>query len=80
MKNFIFKSKLSNSDLYKIQIKLELIQREQRHARADLGHIIKLLETTLPDAPTLDEGFDEITTIKDGKITSHQTDLEEHGD
>ncbi len=41
MKNFIFKSKLGNSDLYKIQIKLELLLTEQRHQRSDLAHIIK---------------------------------------
>ncbi len=41
MKNFIFKSKDKSSDLYKIQISLELILREQRHQRSDLAHIIK---------------------------------------
>ncbi len=41
MKNFIFKSKLKNSDLYKIQIKLEMLLTEQRHQRSDLAHIIK---------------------------------------
>ncbi len=41
MKNFIFKSKDKSSDLYKIQISLELILREQRHQRSDLAHITK---------------------------------------
>ncbi len=41
MKNFIFKSKDKSSDLYKIQISLELILREQRHQRSDLAHITR---------------------------------------
>ncbi len=51
MKNFIFKSKfnVTNSDLYKIQMKLNLIQVEQRHARSDLAHIIKQLNQFLPE-------------------------------
>ncbi len=44
MKNFIFKSKDKSSDLYKIQISLELILREQRHQRSDLSHIIKQVD------------------------------------
>ncbi len=80
MKNFIFKSKYKSSDLYKIEMKLNLIQTEQRHARGDLAMLLKLLHGLLPTDPTLEEGFDSITTIEDGKITSHQTDLEEHDD
>ncbi len=41
MKNFIFKSKVRTSDLYKIQIKLDIILTEQRHQRSDLAHIIR---------------------------------------
>ncbi len=41
MKNFIFKSKSKIVDLYKIQIKLDLLLTEQRHQRSDLTHIIK---------------------------------------
>ncbi len=44
MKNFIFKSKDKSSDLYKIQVSLELILREQRHQRSDLAHIIKQID------------------------------------
>ncbi len=44
MKNFIFKSKVKSSDLYKIQIKLEIIMREQRHQRSDLAHLIKQVD------------------------------------
>ncbi len=44
MKNFIFKSKVESSDLYKIQIKLELLLKEQRHQRSDLAHITKQIE------------------------------------
>ncbi len=43
MKNFIFKSKDKSSDLYKIQVSLELILREQRHQRSDLAHITRLI-------------------------------------
>ncbi len=48
MKNFIFKSKVKSSDLYKIQIKLELLLTEQRHQRSDLTYIIKRLEIIGP--------------------------------
>jgi len=41
MKNFIFKSKVKTSDLYKISIKLDIILTEQRHQRSDLAHIIR---------------------------------------
>ncbi len=41
MKNFIFKSKSKIVDLYKIQIKLDMVLTEQRHQRSDLAHIIK---------------------------------------
>ncbi len=44
MKNFIFKSKLQNSDLYKIQTKLDMLLTEQRHQRSDLAHIIKSID------------------------------------
>ncbi len=40
MKNFIFKSKVNTSDLFKISLKLEAIQREQRHQRSDLAEIL----------------------------------------
>ncbi len=50
MKNFIFKSKFSTSDLYKIQIKLDIILTEQRHQRSDLAHIIRQINniTSVP--------------------------------
>ncbi len=81
MKNFIFKSKTKYSDLYKIEMKLTLIQAEQRHARSDLMIIRNLLQGLLPgysETPAIEEGFESIDTITDGKLTSHQTDLEEH--
>ncbi len=48
MKNFIFKSKDKSSDLYKIQVSLELILREQRHQRSDLAHITRLITLVTP--------------------------------
>ncbi len=39
MKNFIFKS--TDADLQKFSVKLDLIQKEQRHARYDLQEILK---------------------------------------
>ncbi len=54
MKNFIFKSKVKSSDLYKIQIKLDLLLTEQRHQRSDLVHIIKQLEFHLPSTASMD--------------------------
>ncbi len=44
MKNFIFKSSL-DKDLLKIFQKLDLIQKEQRHARYDLQVILTKVET-----------------------------------
>ncbi len=44
MKNFIFKSKSKIVDLYKIQIKLDMLLTEQRHQRSDLAHIIKQVD------------------------------------
>ncbi len=44
MKNFIFKSKMKISDLYKIQTKLDMLLTEQRHQRSDLSHIIKQVD------------------------------------
>ncbi len=48
MKNFIFKSKDKSSDLYKIQVSLELILREQRHQRSDLAYITRQLNAISP--------------------------------
>ncbi len=45
MKNFIFKS--TDADLQKLFIILELIQKEQRHARYDLQVIIKETKTLI---------------------------------
>ncbi len=42
MKNFIFKSTVA--DLQKFSVKLDLIQREQRHARYDLQEILKKID------------------------------------
>ncbi len=48
MKNFIFKSKdITSSDFTKIFIKLETIQKEQRHARVDLKTLINQLDRIL---------------------------------
>ncbi len=44
MKNFIFKSS-SESDLLKILQKLDIIQKEQRHARYDLQVLLKKIDT-----------------------------------
>ncbi len=44
MKNFIFKSS-TDSDLLKIFSQLDLIQKEQRHARYDLQQILKSVST-----------------------------------
>ncbi len=42
MKNFIFKSS-NNSDLSKILLRLEIMQREMRHQRDDLSDIKRRL-------------------------------------
>ncbi len=44
MKNFIFKSS-QDSDLLKLFQKIEIIQKEQRHARFDLQEILKSCQT-----------------------------------
>ncbi len=45
MKNFIFKSSVDTTDLLKILQKLDIIQKEQRHARYDLQVGLKQLDT-----------------------------------
>ncbi len=50
MKNFIFKSKDKSSDLYKIQVSLELILREQRRQRSDLAEITSIV-MGIPSTP-----------------------------
>ncbi len=39
MKNFIFKSSNSRTDLYKILVKLDMLLKEQRLQRSDLAEI-----------------------------------------
>ncbi len=47
MKNFIFKSQ---QDFHKIVFnKLETIQKEQRHARQDLGDILRMIQVLIND-------------------------------
>ncbi len=75
MKNFIFKSSARASDLQKmfqlVLVKLDIILGEQRHQRADLARIIKMVDIDRHNEDLqkqVDEYFDE---------TSHQTELED---
>ncbi len=69
MKNFIFKSSL-DKDLFKILQSLDIIQKEQRHARYDLQEIERKLDITVKGialmvaAPTeeLEDGTDNSNT------------------
>ncbi len=48
MKNFIFKSE---ADFHKIVFnKLDMVLAEQRHARLDLGNIIRLVSVLINDS------------------------------
>ncbi len=69
MKNFIFKSSLEKTDLYKIQTKLDLILKEQRMQRSDLQEIKRALDTRLlPDTNIEYEGIDDgISDTEHGK-------------
>jgi len=73
MKNFIFKS--SDFGLIKnISIKLETIQKEQRHARADLAEILRLIYRMKIDK---DLG-NQVDDYFEKDETSPQTDSDEH--
>ncbi len=76
MKNFIFKSS-SESDLLKILQKLDIIQKEQRHARYDLQVLLKRIDTCVKglailvsapenDSETLEEEIGTTEDIRDG--------------
>ncbi len=87
MKNFIFKS--NASDLQKMFQSIETIQKNVLYLTYRIDSLLKEVKTLTTDKglqkqvdeyfeePTLNEGFDSLTTIKNGKITSHQTDSEE---
>jgi len=70
MKNFIFKSS-TDSDLLKLFQKLDIIQKEQRHARYDLQQILKEVTTNtkalaiLVSAPEPDLEDSEIPELED---------------
>ncbi len=72
MKNFIFKSQ-KNFDFTKIISVLELIQKEQRHARYDLQVIQKDMKVLLKgialmvSAPELEDNENDIGTDKDSR-------------
>jgi len=70
MKNFIFKSK-TDSDLLKILLKLEVIQKEQRHARYDLQLGLKTLDT-------IKKGIAILVTVPEPSLESEQ-DIDTEG-
>ncbi len=47
MTNFIFKSQ---GLIKNVDNKLEMIQSEQRHQRADLAHLMRMVQTLINDA------------------------------
>ncbi len=71
MTNFIFKSQETYK---KLANKLEMIQHEQRSARADLSEIKFMLHKLLTDKD-LENQVDKYFERDDQ--TSHQTDLDE---
>ncbi len=87
MKNFIFKS--TDADLQKMFQSIETTNKNVLYMTYRLDSVLKQVHKLVTDQklqhqvdeyfekPSIDEGFDSITTIKDGKITSHQTDSDE---
>ncbi len=68
MKNFIFKSSEDKTDLKKLFIILELIQKEQRHARYDLQLGLKHLDTIVKGVALMvsaPEAEEELGTTED---------------
>ncbi len=49
MKNFLFKSSLEKTDLYKIFTQLDMLLKEQRAQRIDLSRILKYLKNMTLD-------------------------------
>ncbi len=76
MKNFIFKSSERTTDLQKMFVnKLEAIQSEQRHARADLAYIIRHINRT-----TVDENLQkQVDQYFEDDETSPQTEQKQNG-
>ncbi len=76
MKNFIFKSQ---QDFHKIVFnKLETIQSEQRNQRMDLARIQRTCDYIIKIMNHQDT-MDYFSKKYGEDLTSHQTDLEEHG-
>ncbi len=72
MKNFIFKSSL-DKDLLKILQKLEIIQKEQRHARYDL-------QLGLKELATIKRGIAILVSTPEPDLESEQDVTEDNRD